>query len=259
MTDSDSRTVPYWSGKTAGEITEAARARPEGWARVPGYGSYEWSDQGSVRSVDREVGGRRLRGRILKTRVNNSGYVIVNVRTDAGAPVTVAVAPMVLLAHHPAFRGRSRFPEGLETRHGPAGPLCNAYPENLWPGTKGENHADQVAAGTAVVPESFECVNFARCGGRVKNPGRRCLPCVEQTGRDAGQLLNAGMGLADVAERFGYSDGRWVHGLAAKFGGYAGTITEARAQRPTLAQRARLVGLVRLQRRAAGRPRSDAS
>jgi hypothetical protein len=45
-----------------------------------------------------------------------------------------------------------------------------------------------------------------------------------------------------VAARFGYTDDRWVIGLARKFGGWEGTNAEARAQRPTLRQRMQLAG-----------------
>lgn len=225
--------------------------RPE-WVSWPGFSMYEASHRGRVRSVDgRVVNGRRLRGVVLKASTDDEGYQWVNVTDDEGKRRRIPVHRAVLLAH-------AGPPEpGQETLHA-HGPADNRYPEAIRWGSKPENHADQVAAGTAVVPESFPCVNFIRCGGKVKNPGRRCLPCVEQVGRDAGQLLNAGMGLADVAERFGYSDGRWVHGLAVRYGGYEGDIAAARAQRPSLMQRARLLGLVRLQARAS-RPAGHAS
>ena len=52
-------------------------------------------------------------------------------------------------------------------------------------------------------------------------------------------LLNAGMGLRAVAERFGYTHDDWVFKLAAEHG-YTGTKAQARAQRPRLSQRVTL-------------------
>jgi hypothetical protein len=232
----------WWAGKTAAEVTAAAGSRPESWAAVPGYSRYEWSDQGSVRSVPYRSGGRQLTGRLLKTRQNNSGYVIVGVVRDSdGKQVTVAVHAMVLLAHHPAFRGLAAFPAGLETRHGPAGPLCNAYPENLWPGTKAENEADKEAP-----PEpQHPCRNFASCRNLVYNEGRRCVPCTQDVGRGAAELLRAGANLMTVAEKFGYTGPDWVFKLAAQYGGYEGTKADALAQQPSLRQRVRLRGLLK--------------
>src|SRR6185312_16193611 len=188
MTVSNGQIEPYWFGKTPTEIRNAVDVRAERWAAIPGYSRYEWSDKGRIRALERtDDRGRWLAARVLKTRVNNAGYEITGVVSDAaGKQVTVAVAPMVVLAHHPAFRGLDRFPDGLETRHGPAGPLLNAYPENLWPGTKKENAADKDAP-----PEpQHECRNHALCGNLVHTPGRRCVTCTAAVGREAAQLLS---------------------------------------------------------------------
>ena len=232
-----SRIGPYWFGRPEAEIRAAAAAREETWAPVPGCSRYEWSDQGRVRSVDCTVAGRQLRGRVLRTRVKNAGYEIVNVRNDKGEQVTVAGAPMVLLAHHPAFRGLAAFPPGLETRHNPStGPLFNAYPEGLWPGTKAQNAADKDRP-----PEpQHPCRNAPACANMVVTPGRRCVPCTEAVGREAAGLLRLGMPLQQVAERFGYTGPDWVYQLAVRHGGYEGTKAAARTQRPRLARRLRL-------------------
>lgn len=132
-----SEIAPYWFGRPEQEIRAAVSARDEAWTMVPGYLRYEWSDKGGIRrAIDR---------RAMKTRTLNSGYEAVNVIRDAdGKQVCVLVHVMVLLAHHPAFRGLDAFPPGLETRHNPVtGPLFNAYPEGLWPGTKAQNAADK--------------------------------------------------------------------------------------------------------------------
>jgi hypothetical protein len=170
-------------------------------------------------------------------KLNSSGYGIVNVVSDSGKPMSVAVAPMVLLAHHPAFRGLDRFPPGLETRHNPVigDKRFNAYPEGLWPGTKTQNAADKGAQ-----EPQHPCRNAPRCANLVVTPGRRCAECVPAVGREAADLLRLGMPSLKVAGQFGYTDDRWVLDLARKFGGWEGTNAEARAQRPTLRQRVQL-------------------
>jgi len=175
----------------------------------------------------------------MKTRVLNSGYEAVNVIRDSdGKQVCVLVHVMVLLAHHPAFTGLDQFPEGLETRHNPVtGPLFNAYPEGLWPGTKAENAADK----DEPVPQ-HPCRNAPACGNMVVTPDRRCAEaCVPAVGREAADLLRLGMPLQQVAERFGYTGPDWVYQLAVRHGGYEGSKADARTQRPGAVQRLRLL------------------
>lgn len=232
---SDARIEPYWFGRPEAEIRAAVEARPEAWAAVPGYTRYEWSDKGRLRRV--------RDGYIMKTaKLNNSGYVIPNVVRDSdGRQVTVAAAPMVLLAHHPAFRGLDKFPDGLETRHNPAvgDKTFNAYPEGIWPGTKKQNEADKPVPSTPPEP-AFPCRNAPACAGSVVNEGRRCVDCVAAVGREAAALLRLGMPLQQVAERFGYTGPDWVYQLAVKHGGFEGSKAGARTQRPRLGQRLRL-------------------
>lgn len=227
-THSDARIEPYWFGRPEQEIRAAVEARDEAWAAVPGYGRYEWSDKGPVRRGD---------GKIMKTRVLNSGYEAVNVIRDSdGKQVCVLVHVMVLLAHHPAFAGLDVFPDGLETRHNPAsGPLFNAYPEGLWPGTKAQNAADKDSQ-----EPQHPCRNAPACANMVVTPGRRCVDCVAAVGREAAALLRLGMPLQQVAERFGYTGPDWVYQLAVKHGGYEGSKAGARTQHPGLGQRLRL-------------------
>ena len=220
------RIEPYWFGRPEAEIRAAVDARPEQWAPVPGYSKYLWSDKGRLRPS--------VNGEIMKTRVINSGYEAVKVVRDRdGKRVDVTVHQMVLLAHHPAFRGLDTFPAGLETRHNPVtGPLFNAYPEGLWPGTKAENVADKNPEGP-----QFPCRNAPQCQALVFHEGRRCPGCVAEVGRQAAVLLEAGMNLADVARHFGYTRGDWTYRLAVKHGGYGGTREQALTQRLTFGQR----------------------
>lgn len=230
MTMSDAARIgPYWFGRPEAEIRAAAGARGESWAAVPGYSRYEWADKGRVR--------RAADGRIMKTRVLNSGYEAVNVIRDSdGRQVCVLVHVMVLLAHHPAFAGLDAFPDGLETRHNPStGPLFNAYPEGLWPGTKAQNAADKDGQ-----EPLHPCRNAPACANMVVTPGRRCVACVAAVGREAAVLLRLGMPLQAVAERFGYTGPDWVYSLAVRHGGYEGAKADARTQHPRLGQRLRL-------------------
>lgn len=245
------RIDPYWFGRPEQEIRDAVAARGESWAAVPGYARYQWSDKGGIR--------RAADGLVMKTKVSNSGYELVNVLRDSdGKQVTVTVHSMVLLAHHPAFAGLDKFPPGLESRHNPStGSLFNAYPEGLWPGTKKENAADKFGEeGPAV---QFPCKNAPRCRNLVPREGRRCTDCVAEVGRQAAALLNAGMSLQDAAEVFGYTRGDWTFKLAVRYGGYTGSKEQATAQRLTFVQRARLrVRLSSLLRQASAAPGGDA-
>ena len=233
-TQSEARIEPYWFGRPEQEIRGAVEARDETWGAVPGHGRYEWSDKGRIR--------RAADGRLMKTRLLNSGYEAVNVIRDSdGKQVTVTVHSMVLLAHHPAFHGLAAFPDGLETRHNPAtGPLFNVYPEGLWPGTKEQNAADK-----GPQEPQHPCRNHVTCGNMVHNEGKRCVPCTEAVGRQAAAMLGAGENLMAVAFRFGYTGPDWVFKLAVKCGGYQGTKAAALAQHPSLRQKLRLARLIR--------------
>jgi hypothetical protein len=208
------------------------------------FSGYEVSGKGRARSVDRKVGNRQLRGKLLATRPHENGYRLVNLRCDSTDPDhnrvhTVTMHRVVLTT----FAGPC--PDAMEACHSSRGPAFNWWPEGIRWGTKPENHADMVAAGTAVVPESFPCRNHGRCGGTARQQGRRCRACVTEVGQDAAMLLNAGMGLQDVAARFGFTKDDWVYKLAAEHG-YTGTKADARGQRPRGLQR---VTLARVQRK----------
>jgi hypothetical protein len=202
------------------------------WKPIPGFSSYQASHRGYVRSIDRVVGGRRLRGVVLKTRVSKKGYELVNLTDDRGSVQTRTVHTLVLLAHVGAPS------PGEETCHGLGGPLDNRWPENIRYGTRSENEHDKVAAGTSGSPvPTFPCLNHEQCGNKVINPGRRCRDCVMQVGIEAAALLNARVNLEDVAEQFGYTGLDWVYSLAVKHGGYSESIRQARTQHPPWSRR----------------------
>ena len=208
--------------------------RPERWKPVEPmdgctFSGYEASDKAQARSIDRMSGNRQLRGKTLSTRLDGDGYVLVDLRCDSTDPAHKR--KHTLLMHKVVLTTFDKpCPEGMETCHSDRGPAFNWWPEGIRWGTKPENHADMVAAGTAVIPEpSFECVNFLTCGNMVRTSGRRCFPCVQDVGRAAAGMLNGGQPLDKVAERFGNS-ADWIFRLAAEHGGYEGTRTQARLQ-----------------------------
>lgn len=118
----------------------------ERWLPIPEWeGYYEVSDQGRVRSLDREVthwrGGRRLnRGRVLSVRALRRGYPRVNL-SRPGLREEVAVHVLVLTA----FVGRR--PLGHEACHGDGSRSNNLLPNLRWD-TSTENKYDNVRNGT---------------------------------------------------------------------------------------------------------------
>lgn len=224
------------------------------WASIPGARHYEASHRGNgIRSTDRTVRGRQLKGRTLSASVSGtSEYPKTRITRDDGTPTTGSVHVFVLLAH------AGPCPDGMETLHGQGGPLDSRYcgcgtPEctegNLGYGTHERNVAETIAAGNARRPATHPCINHVRCGGLVVNPGRRCLPCAMQVGERAGALLGDGMSLAAVTRQLGYKSDTWVHTLATRHGGYTAPLAVARAQRQPWPQRVTTTLRYRLGRR----------
>lgn len=121
------------------EVTPA----PEEWRAVVGFeGSYEVSDLGGVRSLDRVIelsDGRRkrLRGRALKPVSDPRGYLQVTLGRRNRRYVHTLVAE--------AFHGRR--PDGMVVLHGPGGSTDNRKVNLSW-GTQAQNIADMVRDGT---------------------------------------------------------------------------------------------------------------
>lgn len=114
----------------------------EQWRPIAGYeGSYEISDHGRVKSLERTVTTsagvtRRVRGRIMKTTVGGHGYPTVSLFRD-GTRHTRNVHNLVA----EAFIGR-RPASGIEIRH-LDGDRLNCNLSNLRYGTPQENQADK--------------------------------------------------------------------------------------------------------------------
>lgn len=123
----------------------------EEWRPIPGYeGSYEVSDQGNVRSLDRlSSSGKRLKGGPLKLRENTNGYMQV-VLSHGGVKKASLVHRLVLTV----FVGPPE--EGMQACHGNNDPGDNRL-ENLRWGTPSENNREKTKHG--VHPEA----NKTRC------------------------------------------------------------------------------------------------
>lgn len=127
------------------DLTESIAPRSdqvENWRAIPGYeGSYEVSDLGRVRSLDRIISsGHRRRGLILKPIRHERGYPMVNLWRSNSQRMQL-VHRLVLAA----FIGPA--PKGFESLHAD-GDATNAALSNLSWGTHSENEYDQVDHGT---------------------------------------------------------------------------------------------------------------
>lgn len=215
---------------TASDVTASDIRTEEAWKPIPGFSGYEASDNsvwrrdgdgvvqvsGGIRSVDRMIGGRQLKGVLLKGRLNNShrggGYVIVNMTDDTGTKRTMLAHLMILLAH------RGAPGEGQETLHDPKrGRLWCRVPEDMRYGTRLENLEDWKLNNGAKPKPPKSC---ARCGGPFTGNGRRCHPCVVSIGQEAARLLQGGVTLGAAAEQLEYPSVDGLHTLAVKYGGY---------------------------------------
>ena len=114
----------------------------EEWRNIPGWGgTYQVSNHGRVRSVDREVRGAHgsvwtRKGVILKLHKEWSGHMTVKLRSDSMGKKNMKVHQMVLSA----FVGP--LPDGKVTRHLNGDPSDNRL-ANLKYGTYQENLRDR--------------------------------------------------------------------------------------------------------------------
>lgn len=119
----------------------------EQWRDIPGYiGSYQASNLGRIRSVDRVVepfwkNPRRLVGKILRSSPSNQyGHLAVHLLKD-GVKRRMRVHRLV------ALTWIGPCPTGKEVRHGPAGKTDNSV-GNLCYGTRSQNCLDMRRDGT---------------------------------------------------------------------------------------------------------------
>jgi len=235
VTDSDIRGGNPMTTTDHAAVWGTKPDRPETWQPVTdldgcSFSRYQVSDKGRARNPSK----------VLSCRAHKDGYVLVSMSCDhkdvcpRRGRHTFTLQKVVLTT----FTGPR--PAGQEACHSPLGPACNWWPEGVRWGTKPENHRDMREAGNAVIPEPYPCRNHERCGQMVKNPGRRCVAvCVPLVARHATEMLDRGMALRAVADRFGYKGTDWLYRLAVDHG-YTGTREQAARQSPRLGDRVAL-------------------
>ena len=227
---------------THSEVT-ASDAQVETWTPLPPpFTKYEVSDSGfgpSQRPV-RRIGAATG----LATTVNNhGGYLMVKPYEDNGKRQTRTVHSLVLLG------AVGPCPPGMESRHLDDDPLNNRWAPgvtkedviaaggNLMYGDKLQNAQDKFDNGHPRAAPPLPPRSCARCGGMFTAKGRRCPACLVAIGQQAAAMLRAGMNIGVVTLRAGYRNEEWVHQLASRHGGYAGSLAQAQAQGRSWSQR----------------------
>lgn len=209
-----------------------------------GFTGYEVSDTGRARSLERTGrNGRLLPAGDISGRPHKDGYVLADFRCDnpgCKRAHTFTLQKVVLWTFD-----KPR-PRGMDASHLYGNPAHNWWPEGLAWEDKPTNEARKIDPPPPPEP-AHPCRNAPACGNKVLNADRRCEPCCADAGRDIAIMLRAGTPLQEAAEKYGYTSLAWPLQLAAKYGGYAGTMAEAAGQRPQLSgwrkKAARLLGV----------------
>lgn len=152
----------------------------EHWRPIPGYGGYEASNLGRIRSVDRWIyprTGRRAytrEGQILRSHPHpHTRHMLVKLR-QSNEVAHCRVHVLVMLA----FAGPR--PEGMEVCHNNGAAGDNRL-SNLRYGTRSENRHDAVLHGTHNMTRKIECKSghpFSEANTIVRpNGGRDCRIC----------------------------------------------------------------------------------
>lgn len=159
----------------------------EEWRPVIGHPSYEVSDRGNVRSINRTLStGRPVKGVYLKPKTNADGYLIVALALgEARRYRHVAIQILVL----EAFRGPKPTPKH-ESAHWD-GVEANNMLSNLRWATHAENCADKKRHGTESAPKGSDHWN------------RRLTESMVREGREL--RSNQGVSVTALARRYGVS------------------------------------------------------
>jgi hypothetical protein len=158
------------------------------WLPVIGYeGIYEVSDQGEVRSVDREVCDsvgvlRKYKSTVLKPRTNCRGYPVVNLCRN-GRPQTRKVHQLVADAFDvPRLSGATEVCHLVNDR------TRNTF-DNLYWGTRSDNQQDRVRHGTHHGAIQTHCLRGHlyddRNTYRDRHGKRQCRKCANARKREA--------------------------------------------------------------------------
>lgn len=152
----------------------------EEWRPIEGYEGYEVSNYGRVRSVDRTIqrkDGRtqRCKGRMLKPREHEKGYLTVNPCNEDGNKNRY-VHRLVL----EAFVGKC--PDGMETLHIDGDPTNNRVDNLRW-GSSSDNPLDIIRHGhhnetsKTCCPRGHALVPGNLAKSNQRRGYRRCLAC----------------------------------------------------------------------------------
>jgi hypothetical protein len=233
------------------------------WDAWPGF-RVSW-DGNFYADARKSPSGRNQKAQPIATTTTDDGYILVKYPGKDGKRVTRQAHRVVL--ENFAFKG-APVPDGLQSRHwddrgtnnkwrpGATEEESRARGGNLFTGDGPKQHEDKVRNNGGkplpVPPPAHDCINHERCGGKTRNPGKRCVPCVEQVGREAGAMLRDRENLGKVRDHFRFKSADWVYGLAVKYGGYTGSKDEAWAQHRGRLQRVTAKVRGRLRRGDAG-------
>lgn len=153
----------------------------ERWLSVVGFeGSYDVSDFGRVRSLDRTLSdGRRWSGRMLKLSPDADGYAQVNLCV-ANVQRVQRVSKLVTEAFH------GPKPEGMEACHGNGDPSDNRASNLRWD-TRSGNMQDALIHGTHNMVRKTHCplghqlIEPNLCSTKLARGWRECLSCKKAT------------------------------------------------------------------------------
>ncbi len=143
------------------------------WASIPEWSHYEVSTDGQVRSLDKWVGNRTIKGRVRALNYHQNSYVYVRLR-DGARSKNCRVHRLVLLA----FAGPC--PPGHESRH-LNGKSADNRIENLEWALHSPNMQDRVTHGTHNNASKTHCPHGHAYDEENtyyrKNGGRVCRAC----------------------------------------------------------------------------------
>lgn len=152
----------------------------EEWRDIAGYeGIYQVSSYGNVRSLDRvvqtKIGPQKWRGKLLRHRISNCGYVRYSLRKNG--ETTDKLAHHLVLENFVGPR-----PKGMEGCHNDGNKLNNNLTNLRWD-TSTANNYDLVKHGTHYWASKTHCnhghnlfpENLTRVG--IRNGARQCLSC----------------------------------------------------------------------------------